>query len=132
MAKFPPDGQRGFNPFVRAAAYGALTAADFQRQANDDTLLVLHIEAQESLDQLDEIVAVPGIDVAFLGPYDMSQTLGVPGQVTHPLVQDTMRAIVKAAQPRGVAVGCFADTPGAGGTLASRPCELSGPTPLTR
>ena len=109
-AKFPPDGERGFNPFVRAAAYGSDPPAEFRQQANDDTLLVLHIEAQESLDQLDEIVAVPGIDVAFLGPYDMSQTLGVPGQVTHPLVQDTMRAIVKAAQPRGVAVGCFANT----------------------
>ena len=109
-AKFPPDGERGFNPFVRAAAYGSDPPAEFRRQANDDTLLVLHIEAQESLDQLDEIVAVPGIDVAFLGPYDMSQTLGVPGQVTHPLVQETMQVIVKAAQPRGVAVGCFAST----------------------
>ena len=109
-AKFPPEGERGFNPFVRAAAYGAQPATEFQRQANDDTLLVLHIEAQESLDQLDDILAVPGIDVAFLGPYDMSQTLGVAGQVTHPLVQETMQAIVKAAEPRGIAVGCFANT----------------------
>ena len=109
-AKFPPGGERGFNPFVRAAAYGSEPAAEFRQQANDDTLLVLHIEAQESLDQLDDILEVPGIDVAFLGPYDMSQTLGVPGQVTHPLVQDTMQAIVKATQPRGVAVGCFANT----------------------
>ena len=108
-AKFPPDGERGFNPFVRAASYGAQPSADFQQHANDDTLLVLHIEARESIDQLDDILAEPGIDVAFLGPYDMSQTLGVPGQVTHPLVQETMQAIVKAASPRGVAVGCFAD-----------------------
>lgn len=109
-AKFPPDGERGFNPFVRAASYGAQPSADFQQHANDDTLLVLHIEARESIDQLDDILAEPGIDVAFLGPYDMSQTLGVPGQVTHPLVQETMQAIVKAAGPRGVAVGCFANT----------------------
>ena len=108
-AKFPPAGERGFNPYVRAAAYGTQSATEFQQQANDDTLLVLHIEAQESIGQLDDILAVPGIDVAFLGPYDMSQTLGVPGQVTHPLVQETMQAIATAAAPRGVAVGCFAD-----------------------
>ena len=110
-AKFPPAGERGFNPFVRAGFYGATPVDEFRRTADDDTLLVLHIEARRSLDELDEILSVDGVDVAFLGPYDMSQTLGVPGEVTHPKVVETMRAIVAAAEPRGVTVGCFANTP---------------------
>lgn len=109
-AKFPPEGERGFNPFVRASGYGTEPIEEFRKTANDDTLLVLHIEAQDSLERLDEILSIPGIDVAFLGPYDMSQTLGLPGQITHPRVRETMRAIVHAARPRGVAVGCFANT----------------------
>ncbi len=110
-AKFPPGGGRGFNPFVRAASYGTERLEEFRKSANDDTLLVLHIEAQESMEQVDEILAVPGIDVAFLGPYDLSQTMGIAGQVTHPRVREAMRAVVKAAAKHNVAVGCFANSP---------------------
>jgi 4-hydroxy-2-oxoheptanedioate aldolase len=110
-SKFPPLGARGFNPFVRAAHYGAAAVEDFRRAADQDTLLVLHIEALESLSNIDQILAVPGFDVAFLGPYDLSQALGLPGEVTHPRVREAMRAIVRAAQPHGVAVGCFANDP---------------------
>lgn len=110
-SKFPPHGSRGFNPFVRAARYGAAPVEDFRRTADEDTLLVLHIEARESLENIEQIVAVPGFDVAFLGPYDLSQALGIPGDVTHPRVREAFRAIVRAARPHGVAVGCFANTP---------------------
>lgn len=109
-AKFPPAGARGFNPFVRAAGYGTEPLETFRQTANDDTLLVLHIEAQETMDRIEEILAVPGIDVAFLGPYDLSQTMGIPGQVTHPKVRDAMRAVLKAASKHNVAVGCFANS----------------------
>jgi 4-hydroxy-2-oxoheptanedioate aldolase len=108
-SKFPPLGCRGFNPFVRAARYGACGVEEFRRTADDDTLLVLHIEARESLEKVEQIVATPGFDVAFLGPYDLSQTLGIPGEVTHPRVREAMRAVVQAARPHGVAVGCFAN-----------------------
>lgn len=110
-SKFPPAGSRGFNPFVRAARYGATPVEEFRRTADDDTLLVLHFEAQESLENIERILAVPGFDVAFLGPYDLSQALGIPGEVTHPRVREAMRVIVRAARPLGVAVGCFANTP---------------------
>lgn len=109
-AKFPPKGERGFNPFVQAASYGAEPIGEFRARSNDDILLVLHIEAQDSVEQIDGILAVPGIDVAFLGPYDLSQTLGIPGEVTHPRVRDAMRAVVDAAARHNVAVGSFANS----------------------
>ena len=109
-ARFPPEGERGFNPFVRAAGYGAQEVDAFRKRSNDDTLIVLHIEAQESMQHIEDILAVPGIDVAFLGPYDLSQTMGIPGQVTHPKVREAMRAVVKAAARSNIAVGCFANS----------------------
>jgi 2-keto-3-deoxy-L-rhamnonate aldolase RhmA len=109
-ARFPPQGARGFNPFVRAAGYGTDAVDAFRKTANDDTLLVLHLEAEDSLDQVEDIVAVPGIDVAFIGPYDLSQTMGIPGQVTHPKVREAMRAAVRAAAKHNVSVGCFASS----------------------
>ncbi len=109
-AKFPPAGERGFNPFVRAAGYGTDAVDAFRKNANEDTLLVLHLEAEESMGRVEDILAVPGIDVAFVGPYDLSQTMGIPGQVTHPKVREAMRAVVQAAGKRGVAVGCFANS----------------------
>lgn len=106
-ARFPPAGVRGFNPFVRAGRYGS--DPTFRREADEDTLLVLHIEGGDSVAAVDEILAVEGVDVAFLGPFDLSQSLGVPGEVLHPKVQGAMKALVEAAANRNVAVGCFAN-----------------------
>lgn len=110
-ARFAPAGERGFNPFVRAGAYGAQPLDQLRATADEDTLLVLHIEAEGAVSAAEEILAVEGFDVAFLGPYDLSQTLGVPGQVTHPKVRQALRSLVKAAAGGNVAVGCFANTP---------------------
>lgn len=109
--RFGPEGERGFNPFVRAGRYGSLPVSELHREALDDTLIVLHIEAEGALGEIDSILAVEGVDVAFLGPYDMSQTLGVPGEVTHPRVLEALRSIVRSAGERGVTVGCFAKSP---------------------
>lgn len=108
-ARFAPRGVRGFNPFVRAGEYGAAPVEELRRTGDDDTLLVLHIEAEGAVGEADAILAVEGVDVAFLGPYDLSQTLGVPGQVTHPKVVAALRSLVRAAEARGVAVGSFAN-----------------------
>ncbi len=109
--RFAPRGERGFNPFVRAGRYGSLPVEELRREAADDTLIVLHIEAQGALREIDGILSVDGVDVAFLGPYDLSQTLGVPGEVTHPSVLEALRSIVRSARERGVTVGCFAKNP---------------------
>ena len=109
-ARFGPGGERGFNPFVRAGRYGAEPVDSFRSESDQDTLLVLHIEAEGAVHAAEEILEVEGIDVAFLGPYDLSQTLGVPGQVTHPKVRGALGSLVRAAETRGVTVGCFAST----------------------
>lgn len=108
-AKFAPEGERGVCRFVRAAQYTHVDRFEYFRRANADTTVIIHIEGREGVENIDGILAVPGLDVAFIGPYDLSQSLGVPGQVDHPEVARAMADVVEKARRRGVAVGTFVD-----------------------
>lgn len=107
-AKFAPLGMRGVCRYVRAAEYSSMNKADYFRRANE-ALLIIQIEGQAGLDNLDEILAVEGIDIVFVGPYDLSQSLGVPGEVEHPLVIEKMQQIVETSLNRNVFVGNFTE-----------------------
>jgi 4-hydroxy-2-oxoheptanedioate aldolase len=108
-AKFHPAGHRGMDPFVRAAAYSSIPKDQYFTQANE-TLVILQLEGREAIENLDEILQVEGIDILFIGPYDLSQSMGVPGQVDHPGVTGHMETIVRKARERGMVVGTFTDT----------------------
>ncbi|MHC4564639.1 MAG: HpcH/HpaI aldolase family protein [Planctomycetota bacterium] len=108
-AKFAPLGMRGVCRYVRAAGYSSMDKTDYFRRANE-TLLIIQIEGQAALDNLDEILAVDGVDIVFVGPYDLSQSLGVPGEVEHPLVIEKMKQIVEVCLGKGVFVGNFTET----------------------
>lgn len=101
--RYPPAGERGFNPFVRAWSFGAAPV-------EEDVLTVLHIEADRAVTSAEDIVSVPGVDVAFLGPYDLSMTLGIPGQVTDERVRAAMREVGAVVARHGVALGTYANT----------------------
>lgn len=108
-AKFAPTGSRGCNRFVRAGRYGSIPKEDFFGKANDETAVILQVEGQDGVAALPEILTVPGIDVLFVGPYDLSASLGIPGQVDHPKVIEQMNIIMEQAQKVGVAIGFFVD-----------------------
>ena len=83
-SKYHPLGDRGLQPYVQSASYGARGAANYLAAANHDPLIVLQVEGKQGVANLDAILNVEGIDVAFIGPYDLSQSLGFPGQLRHP------------------------------------------------
>ncbi|MGH9719223.1 MAG: HpcH/HpaI aldolase family protein [Bryobacteraceae bacterium] len=105
-ARFHPLGRRGFNPFVRAADFSALAVPEFLEQARE-TALVLQIESAEGIAAADSILALEGIDVVFIGPYDLSQSLGIPGEIMHPRIFEAAARIARSAGERGVAAGVF-------------------------
>ncbi len=107
-AKFYPSGNRGVCRFVRAAHYSAMNRYEYFRSA-DDNLIILQLEGQEALQNIDEILAVQGIDILFIGPYDLSQSLGVPGDVENPKVIEQMEFIVHKAKKKNKIVGTFID-----------------------
>ncbi len=101
-SKFAPLGRRGFDGGNPDMPYCTMGVADYIKKANDETFVVVQIEDQESLAQVDEIAAVPGVDVIFFGPADFTVLSGIPGQFDHPLVHDAIQKINAATKKAGI------------------------------
>lgn len=105
-AKYPPEGERGLAG-TRAVAYGlnaALPAAT--RAVNPEVMVAVLVEDRTGLANLAEICAVPGLDVVFIGPADLSAALGYPGERNHPevraAVDQALRTIVQLGKVAGM------------------------------
>jgi len=100
--RYPPEGIRGMGG-ARASRWGRIK--DYGRQANEEICLLVQVETQESLNNIEEIAAVPGVDGVFIGPSDLSASLGYVGQQDHPVVraaiEDAFRKILKAGKAPG-------------------------------
>lgn len=108
-ARFTPLGMRGVCRFVRAADYSSLDRYEYFTQANT-TVIAMQLEGVSAVENIQEILSVPGLDIAFIGPYDLSQSLGVAGQVDDPRVTQMMKTVVDECVKRNVVVGTFVDT----------------------
>ena len=108
-ARFGPNGQRGVCCYVRAAGFSDTDRFEYFRNANENTLVVAMVEGKEGIANLDKILSIPGLDVIFVGPYDLSQSLGVPGQVKNPIVTQEMQRVVEKVRSADLAVGTFVD-----------------------
>ncbi len=106
-AKYHPLGNRGVCPFTRGARYNSIGDPDYYTRSNEETCIILQIEANEGIAHLDEIMEVPHIDCIFIGPFDLSHSMGIPGQVTHKRVLDGILDITTRASKKGIAVGNF-------------------------
>ena len=107
-AKYAPIGARGLSLFTRAGDYYVNRGVGHTDRQNAETMVVVHIEGRRGLDALDSIMTVDGIDVLFLGPYDISQSLGVPGEVRSPKVERALQEAAGKARAKGRAVGSYA------------------------
>jgi 2-dehydro-3-deoxyglucarate aldolase len=108
-SKYPPEGKRSVG-ISRAHGYGA----SFQRyieNANRETALILQIEHIDAVKDIEAIVNVPGIDVLFVGPYDLSGSMGKLGQVNHPDVQEQIERVRQVCVKAGMALGIFTVSP---------------------
>jgi 2-keto-3-deoxy-L-rhamnonate aldolase RhmA len=107
--KYPPQGIRGYGP-RRAGMFDP----DYFKTANDELLITVQIETQEALDNLDEILSVPGIDACYIGPWDLSVSLGfgVPPDWDTPRYQKAFDKVLKASAKHGKPAGmfCISDT----------------------
>ncbi len=108
-ARFYPQGMRGVCRFVRAAGYSTVERGAYFRQANE-ALVIVQLEGTEAVRNLDGILETDGIDVLFIGPYDLSQSLRVPGETGSSAVVEKMKEIIRRAKARGKVVGTFVDS----------------------
>ena len=101
-AKFPPEGVRGFFSVSRAVKYGlAGPVAEEQERLNRELCLMVQIETREAVDRIEELCEVPGIEGIFLGPADLSASLGVPGQTGHDRVFEAAARTIRVAKAHG-------------------------------
>lgn len=104
--KYHPLGSRGLGAGIRSAGYGfGLSMAEYVQQANQETLVCVQLEEAEALRNLDRILLVDGVDVFFLGPSDLAQSLGFPGRADAPEVQEAMSRAFAAIVAAGKAPG---------------------------
>ena len=111
-SKFLPKGNRGFNPYVRCGGYSKATPQYFNDQ-NDKTILGLILEGAAALKNLDLIIDSPDVDLVYIGVYDLSLSLGFPGEVNNPIVlkelEEAVRKIIKAKKSAGCMIHNAAD-----------------------
>ncbi|MBC7237267.1 MAG: aldolase [Chloroflexi bacterium] len=108
-AKYQPIGMRGISLFTRSGDYSVYGLSGITDRLNEEQMIVIHIEGVRGLENLEQIITVPHIDVIFLGPYDLSQSFGVPGQIDDPRVINGMRMAVGKIRDAGKAAGTYAN-----------------------
>ncbi len=105
QVKYAPEGKRGLATGIAHDDYRAEPAAEFVKAANAATLVAVQIETAAGLQAREEIVSVAGVDAVFIGPNDLSLSLGIPGQLDSPEMVSAIEEIFAAADAAGVAPG---------------------------
>jgi 4-hydroxy-2-oxoheptanedioate aldolase len=103
--KYYPEGNRGLSPFTRHHAYSDLDMDAKLRFTNEQTFVGVLVEGAEGLDNLEKICATPNLDMVYLGVYDISQALGVPGEVNNPKVIKVVRECARMIESHGLVAG---------------------------
>jgi 4-hydroxy-2-oxoheptanedioate aldolase len=100
--KFHPRGERGINNTGVEGRYGRTPLLEYMKQANENTFIAIQIENASAVDEVEKIAAVPDIDILFVGPADLSQSLGIPADWDHPRHWQAVERVSKAAAKHGV------------------------------
>jgi len=109
--KYQPRGQRGLAASRQGGWGNTESLADFTERANRETLVVVHIETSDAVAAVEEYTEIEGVDVLFIGPTDLSHSLGHPGNPAHPDVQKAMERVAEIVAPSDKTLGIFAGSP---------------------
>lgn len=106
-SRYAPLGKRGLSPYTRCHDYTHVGLAKSMQRHAEETLVGILVEGKEGIDKLDEIAAVPGIDLIYLGMYDISQSVGLSGQLEHPEVLAQLQRCLKVIKRSNKLAGTF-------------------------
>lgn len=101
-ARFHPLGVRGVNGTGVDGRYGTLNLADYFQRANDETFIAIQIEHIDAVEDVEQIAAIDGVDVLFIGPADLSQSMGLPGQWEHKQLWQAIERVARACADNGI------------------------------
>jgi 2-dehydro-3-deoxyglucarate aldolase/4-hydroxy-2-oxoheptanedioate aldolase len=117
-ARYPPDGKRGFGVVMRDELDGGPAAA--ADRANRDSLVIAQIESAAGIEHADEIVSVPGVDAVWLGQFDLSLSLGIPGEFGHPRFAEAVHHLLDVCRTQDKPLGQLIGTTEEGIVAAAR------------
>lgn len=123
-AKFHPRGSRGLNPLGHDGRFGTTPLGAFTAQANAATFVAIQIETAGAVEEVDQIAAIDGVDLVFVGPSDLSQSLGVVGELTHPRCLEALDRVAEACRRHGKQWGAVTPTPEYARLLIDKGCTL--------
>ncbi len=103
--KYYPEGSRGYSPYTRAGGY--CVCKNYTLNANKNILFGIIIESKKGIDNLDEILSNPKLDLVYLGAYDISISLGYPGQINHPCVVEVLDKCIEKIKKAGKIIGAM-------------------------
>lgn len=111
-SKYPPQGTRSIGGVFASYGFGTTNRAEYTQFANDEIMVILQIESREGIQNIDEILSVPGVDVAFIGPNDLHIQLGLPPSTegAEPEFMAALEKVKAAARRNNVAPGMFSSS----------------------
>lgn len=107
--KYPPWGNRGVG-LARAQGYG-MEFDSYEQSVNDHSVVICQVEHREAVENIDAILSVEGVDAVFIGPYDISGSYGIPGQLDHSLVIEAEKRVLQAARRHSIPAGIHVVSP---------------------
>jgi len=111
FAKYYPRGNRGMSFDQRSADYGNVNVTEYMAHANANSLLIYQVEKVEMVDQIEELCKIEQLDVIFIGPGDLSQSLGKPGQMDAPEVKEAIKYVCEVGLANNKIVGTIVMDP---------------------
>jgi len=123
-AKFHPRGERGLNGGNRDGRFGLMPTAEYVARANAETFVGIQIETARAMESVAEIAAIPDVDLVFVGPADLSQVLGIPGDFENPRCYDAIEKIAQACAAAGKPWGIVPRGPEYAERMRSWGCKM--------
>jgi len=125
--KFYPRGNRGLNTGGWDAQFATIPAAEFCAKANRENFLAIQIETAQSVEECEAIAVIDGVDLLFVGPADLSQSLGVTGEFFHPKCLAAIDRVAAACKKHGKHWGAVTVSPEHADMVVSKGCRLVSP-----
>jgi 2-dehydro-3-deoxyglucarate aldolase/4-hydroxy-2-oxoheptanedioate aldolase len=127
-AKFAPRGRRGLNPLGYDGGYGSIPLAEFAERANRETFVAVQVETAQAVTEVDDIAAIDGVDLLFVGPSDLSQAVGTIGDFTGTASIEAVDRVAEACRAHGKHWGAVTPSPEYASLLIEKGCTLISPT----
>jgi len=108
--RYFPDGNRGLSPYTRCHEFDDNNLSISTKNNNDNLIVGILVEGEEALNNLDEISKIKGLDLIYLGLFDVCQSIGLPGQIDHPKVRDKLKQYNSIIHSNSKFSGCMSTT----------------------